>query len=127
MSKTTTMDSDLTYYDANKQLMNNERTLDPIEIGCKINTIAKSMRDNLPDYMMLLCNDRRDYTIFDFTRAKDTDTFEKELRTCFLNRGNILTISEADGNNAWEIWLRDENDENFCYYLFDYTEAVIRC
>lgn len=125
--KTTQMDSDLTYYAANKQLMNSERILDPIEIGCKINAIAKSMQSNLPDYMMLLCNDRRDYTIFDFTESNDTDIFEKELRTCFLNRGNVLTISEAYGNNAWEIWIRDENDENFCYYLFDYTEAVIHC
>ncbi len=125
-----TLDSGLTIYDMNKQLLNNERTLDPIELNLKIHDIRMSYYYNMPNYLMLLCHDRRDYTIFDFRTAEDDtcfSTFEGDLRCCLLNRGKVLTITPTDGEagQAWEIWVRDEAGENFCYYLFNYNSGVI--
>lgn len=122
-------EASLSYYEANKQLMKKERSLDPIELNLKIIDIREILLENgVPNYLMLLCNERKDYTIFEF---KNTDitalkNFEKDFRECLINRGTVLTIAEKENeNNVWEIWIRDEKEENFCYYLFDYSEAVL--
>lgn len=121
------MDSDLTYYDVNKQLMQNERPLDPIELNLKAIEVKKALfKRGVPNYLMLLCHDRRDYTVFEFKNCDDValGRFEKDFKECLTNRGTILTIEETE-DGAWEIWIRDSSNDNFCYYLFDYSSAVL--
>jgi hypothetical protein len=121
------VDSNITYYEINKQLMQNERALDPIELNLKASAIRKNLLDKgVPGYLMLLCNDRKDFTVFEFKNSNDTalSLFEKDFKECLMNRGTVLTIEEVD-NRDWEIWIRDESGNNFCYYLFDYSNAVL--
>lgn len=125
-----TLNSNLTLYDVNKQLLNNERFLDPIELNLKIKTIRKAYDNKTLKFLMLLCNERKDYTIFDlknFTKEKDLclNEFESDLRESLQNRGRVLTIEKAVSSPGWEIWLRDDEGENFCYYLFNCTPAVL--
>lgn len=125
-----TLNSNLTLYDVNKQLLNNERFLDPIELNLKIKTIRKAYDNKTLKFLMLLCNERKDYTIFDlknFTKEKDLclNEFESDLRESLQNRGRVLTIEKAVSSPGWEIWLRDDRGENFCYYLFNCTPAVL--
>ena len=76
-------------------------------------------------YFMLLCHDRRDYTLFRLVKDKSFIEASAILRECLENRGRILDI-EPTNDNALEIWLLIE-DEAFCYYLFPYDEAIIEC
>jgi hypothetical protein len=42
-----------------------------------------------------------------------------------MNRGYIIDLTTRE-DGSYEIWIRDkETEENFVYYLFDYTNAVI--
>ena len=120
--------SEVKIYDVCKSLTASLQPYDPIVLKRKISAIAESYTEtNLIDYLMLLCHDRRDYTIFNISRGFDTDTFKLDLEECLFNRGYVVSIEEAtDELNAWEIWVRDkETEENFCYYLFNCSNAVI--
>ena len=77
---------------------------------------------------MLLCQERRDYTIFHLYENQNPNPpaiAAKELLLCLTERGEILSIEETE-DKAWEIWLRI-NKKPFCYFLFNYDNAVIEC
>jgi hypothetical protein len=71
---------------------------------------------------MLLCHERRDYTIF---IPLTLDGIVKELRPTLQNRGEIIDIELLEDGN-YEIWIKDpDTKECFVYYLFDYTHGII--
>lgn len=115
-------------YDINKELMKNERVLDPIMFNKQVIKIAEDMftEANVDNhYWMLLCHDRRDFTLFNIIAATAVQDIVAEIIPTLINRGKIISIDKQP-NNAWEIWIRDtENDENFAYFLFPYDDAVI--
>ena len=53
-----------TLYDFNKEAMKNEKPLDPIQFNLKVNEVAVELQEREAQYWMLLCHERRDYTIF---------------------------------------------------------------
>jgi hypothetical protein len=78
---------------------------------------------------MLLCNERKDYTLFRFLHSlddiiPDTQYAGAELILCLKNRGDIYSIANTEDGIALEIWLSID-DEIYCYYLFPYDEGVI--
>ena len=117
-----------TLYDFNKEAMKNEKPLDPIELHNKVKTIAEEMYDSEEHdehYWMLLCHDRRDYTLFNIIAAESYSVIVDELKPTLVNRGYVLSVDKQP-DNAWEIWIRDiETEENFAYYLFQYDKGVI--
>jgi len=117
-----------TLYDANKQIMQNMKPLPHLEIANTQNKLEDWFNMIIDTYAMLLCHERRDYTIFHLYETENENppsVAAKELIGCLTDRGEILAIDEADGN-AWEIWLRIDNIP-YCYYLFRYDDAVIEC
>lgn len=118
-----------TLYDFNKEIMKNEKPLDPIMFNTRTQEVAECMWEDMEDlgtqYWMLLCHDRRDYTLFNILGAVDADPIVRELRPTLLNRGQILSI-EKQIDGAWEIWIKDsETEDVFAYYLFQYDNGVI--
>ena len=111
-------------YDFNKEAMKNENPLDPIQFNLKTNEIAIELQERESQYWMLLCHERRDYTIFNIIACQDHKDIECELKPTLLNRGTIISIEKQPDEN-WEIWIRDSENENFVYYLFPYDNGVI--
>lgn len=111
-------------YDMNKELMKKEKPLDPIQFAQKINEIADAIFDY--DYIMLLCHDRRDYTLFNLNSGLDwsRDDLKRELSVTLSNRGTILSIDRQEAGE-FEIWVKDIAGECFAYFLFDYSQGVI--
>lgn len=114
-------------YDMNKQLM--EQVGEPIS-ELALYPYQTKIEDwfnwNIDSYAMLLCHERRDYTVFHLYEKQNSNppaVAAKELINCLLNRGEILSIEETN-DKAWEIWLRIDK-EVYCYYLFNYDNAVI--
>ena len=112
----------MSLYEYSKQVVANEVPMDPILFNKKMIEVSMDMVEHT--YMMLLCHDRRDYTIFHITNA-DKKNAAKEISETLLNRGKILLVDkQKDG--SWEIWIRDSlTDENFAYYLFPYDDGVV--
>lgn len=116
------IDTGLSMYEINKNLMKEEKPLDPIAINIAIKKAADGILSSFKKYWMLLCRERNDYTVFIITGS---NKLEDELKETILNRGKLLDISQQEDGN-FEIWIRDpETEENFVYYLFDYTFGII--
>lgn len=113
-----------TLYDFNKEAMKNEKPLDPIQFNLKVKEVAVELQERENQYWMLLCHERRDYTIFNIIACQNHKDIEFELKPTLLNRGNIISIDKQPDEN-WEIWIRDESNENFVYYLFPYDNGII--
>jgi hypothetical protein len=116
------IDTGLSIYEINKNLMKEEKPLDPIAINIAIKKVTDGILSSFKKYWMLLCRERNDYTVFIITGS---NKLKNELKETILNRGKLLDISQQEDGN-FEIWIRDsETEENFAYYLFDYTFGVI--
>lgn len=119
-----------TLYDFNKEAMKNERVLTQEEFEEKTQLLAEVMLEYFNDgdhYWMLLCHDRRDYTLFNLIPDNDptVETILEELIPTLLNRGNVLSIDEQP-DKAWEIWIRDfDGEDAFAYYFFIYDKGVV--
>lgn len=126
-------------YDVNKTIVEqNIEALTDEQLQEKKNLIVDFINNSNNAYYMLLCNDRKDYTIFhrrwdgaieQFLDNAGTieDTLEKILiDECLPNRGRTKSIELTQDNDAVEIWI-SINGESFCYYFFPYDAALIEC
>jgi hypothetical protein len=96
-------------YDINKNLVKQaEVKLSEGLLNSKKEIIKNFIMSKSDDfYFMLLCNEKKDYTIFDF---KDYKTPERSLNCakclvdeCLINRGEIRGIDLTKDRNAIEI------------------------
>ena len=117
-------------YDMNKQIMANEPEIAAEVLAQKKEEMMNWVNTHFAQhYFMLLCNERKDYTVF---RMRDTtatigavQNMVSDVIECMTNRGTLLAIDlqEAGG---WELWIKSAED-GFCsaYYLFPYGAAVL--
>lgn len=118
-----------TLYDVNKNLvLKNEIELTDGVLNSKKEIITNFMRQMNNAYYMLLCNEKKDYTVFRMN-DKDSDDSIREIVSilvdeCLKNRGEIRGIDLTKDKDAIEIWLIIE-DEAYCYYFFPYDAAII--
>ena len=110
-------------YDINKNLIkDNVSPLTEEKLAEKRQIILDFLNEM---YYMLLCHDRRDYTVFRIKESKE-ECVKILIDECLKNRGEILSIEPTENKDAFEIWIKIE-DEVFCYYFFPYSQAIIEC
>ena len=80
-----------TVYDLNKQLVQStEKVISPYKLNEKKKLIKTFVRECKDNYFMLLCNDRKDYTIFNCVSDKTEDKLNELANVfvdeCLINR-----------------------------------------
>lgn len=81
-------------------------------------------------YFMLLNNDLRYYTLFNWRALSpkegggDSEDVVREIFSIVKDLGTLKSI-ELNSNGAWEFWVTLPNTATHAYYLFDYTQGVI--
>jgi len=119
-----------TLYDINKNIVKqNEIKLNEGVLNSKKEIVKNFIMSKPNDfYFMLLCNERKDYTIFDFkdykTPEKSLDCAKCLIDECLANRGEIRGIDLTKDRDAIEIWMVIDN-EAYVYYFFPYDSGVI--
>ena len=118
-----------TVYDLNKQLVQStEKVISPYKLNEKKKLIKTFVRECKDNYFMLLCNDRKDYTIFNCISDKTEDKLNELANVfvdeCLINRGQIKGIDLTEHKDAIEVWLSID-DEAFCYYFFPYDLGIV--
>ena len=112
-------------HDMNKQLSEQMPVKTAPEIMAFYPKISDWFEHDIDKYAMLRCHEQKDFTLFN--KVSDLNTMAGEatraLFECIENRGELVSLDPADGD-AWEIWIRI-NNEDYCYYLFNYDAAVI--
>lgn len=115
-----------TLYDLNKAVVVKEISLTGEKLEEKKSLVIDFLKNTKNTYYMLLCNERKDYTVF---RLENQEQSFKKLADCLideclLNRGLIKGIDITKLNDAIEIWLSIE-EEAFVFYFFPYDAAII--
>lgn len=118
-----------TVYDLNKQLVETaEKVISPYKLNEKKKIIKQFVRESKDTYFMLLCNERRDYTLFNMINDKEEDKLSELANVfvdeCLQNRGDIKGIDLTENKDAIEVWLSIEG-ESYCYYFFPYNAGVV--
>lgn len=118
-----------TLYDVNKNLVQNaEKELTEGIINSKKEVVKNFISKTSNHYYMLLCNEKRDYTIFNLKDTSSKDNIYEMVNIlvdeCLKNRGEIRGIDITKSQDAIEIWLSIE-EEAFAYYFFPYDAAII--
>ena len=118
-----------TLYDMNKNIVqSSEMKLSEGALNSKKEIVKNFVNKTNNYYYMLLCNERKDYTIFHINNLCD-DKKPMELSLCLIdeclvNRGEIRGIDLTKDNGAIEIWLSIEG-ESYAYYFFPYDAAIV--
>ena len=115
-------------YDINKSIIeNNIATLTREELEDKIALVVNFIAQQKNTYYMLLCNDRKDYTVFRLNIPQDgIEAAHILIDECLTNRGQVKSIELTKTNDAIEIWLSIDK-ESYCYYFFPYDLGIIEC
>lgn len=119
------LESEMTLYDFKKQQYASVSPLDPFLVISDLTEISKGMMLNTSStYFMLLCNDRRDYTVFHINGNTKVEDLGKVLLKTLQNRGELFDIYSTS-DTSWEIWIKGDNGEFYCYILFDYKDGIV--
>lgn len=111
-------------YDINKNLVSQtEIKLSEGVLNSKKEIIKNFINKTNNNYYMLLCNERKDYTVF-HNNNLSMETAKILVDECLINRGEIRGIDLTKDKDAIEIWLIIE-DEAFVYYFFPYDMGII--
>lgn len=119
-------------YDMNKQLMAQEPEITEAELQNVKEHLRGWITSNFKQkYLMLLCHELRDYTLFNLDKtsswaiAKPQTVYSavEDIIECMTNRGTLLVADEQE-DGAWELWIRNA-EGCFAYYLFPYGAAVL--
>lgn len=118
-----------TLYDLNKEIMKKQKPMSNFAINnAKVEIILNWLHNEVyinHFYFMLLCNERKDYTIFKVNEDSNPNEMVDILIECFTNRElEFCSINPDENNTAIEFWVR-EGEEIYCYYFFPYDEGVI--
>ena len=112
-------------YDLNKSAMASFPIME--DFTTAINLINEFNSNNTLKYAMLLCKDISYYTVF------IRDDYENEaldlgnsVIECALNVGSVLSVDLTEDQQAIEIWVRDNNNENLCMYLFNCAGLIVK-
>lgn len=116
-----------TLYELNQQLMSNEKKMSGLDLINRKKSLEAFFKNSSAAYFMMLCKERSDYTLFHLKSNKSYQKAAEEVMECIKERGTILSIDRTSDNIAYEIWIRDEEEINSCYYLFEYDKGVIEC
>lgn len=117
-------------YVLNQQAYDTVSPLNKVELHKQLKNIYEWAKEQRCDYTMLLCHERRDYTITRYKTREDKKYnigIVKDLRECLENRGRVLDIRYVQDQDAWEIWLRifENNSHQNCMYMFFNAEGFV--
>lgn len=130
--KTTDIESEMTLYGMNKQLAANLPPMTEEEIAEALPDLESYIaRYEYQQYFMMLCHERRDFTVFHLTPTVWSLEHPRahqcalDVVECIQNRGDLLSMEYDDENGGYEIWMKSFTDECVVFYFFPYGEAVI--
>ncbi len=121
-----------TLYDMNKNIVQtSEKELSQGILNSKKEEIKNFLEKTKNQYYMLLCHEKRDYSLFDLGyeiyysyREKCKKTINILIDECLKNRGEIRGIDITKDKQAIEIWVSTK-EESYAYYFFPYDKGVI--
>lgn len=116
-------DINLALYDMNKQIINQLPDLENLDDKrLVINGLHKKFENT---FYMLYGKEISYFTLFQI--VNNEISFGKEVVDCLNNIGRIKAIDMTENEDAVEIWVYLDEDENStCLYLFPYDAGLVK-
>ena len=121
------VDMGLNVYEFNKNIMKQLPVIEDLK-GVRETLIKYLHETPAEQYLMLLCKERNDYTLFNLNNNRFNNQFDQDVIECMENRGfGIVNAEIIDDGMAMEIWVKEPGQmENAdLYYLFPADQMVI--
>lgn len=114
-------------YEINQSAYTREPSMTREAVEEKKKEIANYFQNHSNTYFMLLCNERKDYTVIKLNHSNNqcAEDAAAAIIECLSNRGEIVEIEKQD-NGAYECWIKRSKLAHM-YALFPYDAAVIEC
>lgn len=123
------VDMGVNLYEFNKNIMKQLPTIEEEGLAKVLNTLEEyAMNVEADQYLMMLCREKNDYTLFNFNSNWDEDTFAKDVIECMENRGyGIVNCEVIDNGIAVELWVKipGQMEDADLYYIFPADQMVI--
>jgi len=116
-----------TLYDMNKGFIEQlEKPMSKTAIREKKQDLINFLISTENMYYMLLCHERRDYTIFKTNQTKEGNKYNIDVLVDEVAgaRGIIKSIDLDENSGAFEFWISIDG-ESFCYMFFPCDPCVI--
>lgn len=113
-----------TLYELNKQIMSQLPPQDKNTMNHNWTVIGDWFSQNQKRWFMLMCKERSDFTLFHITDNQFTKGVA-ELQEVLKERGEILAIQYQHGEDAFEIWVRESEDEVYMFMLFEAEWMIV--
>lgn len=120
-----------TLYDANKDIMSKQEPISLREWTEKSKALVEFCKKTQNQYYMLLNRETYNFTLFNFGSKNNHGSLNTrrliydDLKICLQNRGEVLSIELTQQEDAYEIWIRDDEQNILVYYFFPYDIGVI--
>lgn len=113
-------------YQIHKQLYSQMKPLDEEKMKEKLASIGSWFSAHMKQkFFMLMCKEEDYYTVL-YIKDMNYSKAVKELHELLTWQGEILDIRYVHGEDAYECWVkREEDEEAKMFYLFLYDWGVI--
>ena len=114
-------------YEMNKQLFKQIKPPSEQIINLELANIGAWFSANInTKYYMLLCKERSDYTLFHLDNFNYNKAVQ-ELKEVLEERGDIMGFDFIHGENAYQCWVRERDDEHqvYMFMLFEADWMVV--
>ena len=113
----------LTVYEMNKQIITQLPELDKNDIEKAKETIMSLHEDYNNEYYMLYGKEISYFTLF---KVNDDKNLGDIVIECLHNVGVIKAIDKVEANDAIEMWVTDNsNEDSTCLYFFPYDMGLV--
>lgn len=117
-------------YEFNQNIIKQMPIIEDEETKSKVRDILESYLEETPaeQYLMMLCREKHDYTLFNFYDQWDFAQFSEDVFICFENRGlGIIDCRIINDGEALEIWVKEpgQMETAYMYYIFPADQLVI--
>lgn len=114
-----------TILEHNKSIIRQQPLPSDVEIKRMYQSVDAYFLAKNEEFYMLYCKEQSDFTVFQFLPSGKISQATADLKECIVNRGKLFSIDKTEDGIALEIWIKVD-DEPYVYYLFPYTNAVIK-
>lgn len=121
------VDMGLNVYEFNKNIMKQLPVIEDLK-GVRETLIKYIHETPAKQYLMMLCREQNDYTLFNFNNNRFNNQFDQDVIECMENRGfGIVNAEIIDDGMAMEIWVKrpGQMENADLYYLFPADQMVI--
>lgn len=122
-TKTQTIETGMTLYEINQQVMAQLPPLDEQTLKTTWNIIGDWFGKDQCRWFMLMCKERSDFTLIHINDNKFLETIQ-ELQEILEERGQILNIQYIHGEDVFEIWIKNDTGV-YMFMLFGADWMVI--